>query len=812
MRVADLRKGALALLSIGLAALLLLDAPPASAGLGEDRWLNIDGLSTAIRPNPRGASLGVGKVKVKAINQADRDLVGPLRIVITRANREVLNADGYTAGGDPFFLVSESEDFVLASGDQSPAVRVEFKRLPPRALWSFWKRGQLLPRFEAVAEYRPPFTLQLLHAADMDGATGALDNVKGFSAVLEALRSELPEHSLTLSSGDNYIPGPRFAAAADDSLAGLLGIPGEGRGDMGFLNAMGFQASAAGNHEFDAGTGSFAGIIDLDDDGQGNVYPGAQFPYLSTNIDWAADSATSPLTVADGLPAELIPNSVAGSTVISVGGELIGVVGASTPSLPSITSIDPAIVGPVDRESVPALASAIQSTVDALTARGIDKIVLLAHMQQIAVEIQLATLLEDVDVIVAGGSNTLLADSDDVLRGGDERALDCVPAEIQSVYGAECSYPITLASPKGEPVLVVNTDGDYTYVGRLVAGFDGRGVLVEETLDPLVNGAYATDENGVSRLGGPEPDPTVAAIADALTAVLVARDGNILGQTAVYLDGRRSQVRTQETNMGNLSADANLWVAGLYDPDTVISIKNGGGIRDDIGYFVYPPGSTDPADLEFFPPAANQAAGKAEGDISQFDIQGTLRFNNNLTLLTVTAAELQAIVEHGVAATAPGATPGQFPQVAGLRFSFDPTRAPNARVRNLAVVDGAGNVLDVVVRDGVLEGDPARSFRLVTLGFLANGGDDYPFPATNRVDLDAPGLLADELGSVASAPGRDASFASPGTEQDALSEYLQEFFDPVLASGNAAYPEAEVPAADDLRIQNLFERADTVLP
>lgn len=83
MRVADLRKGALALLSIGLAALLLLDAPPASAGLGEDRWLNIGGLSTAIRPNPRG----VGRVKLEAINQADRDRVGPLRTVVTRANR-----------------------------------------------------------------------------------------------------------------------------------------------------------------------------------------------------------------------------------------------------------------------------------------------------------------------------------------------------------------------------------------------------------------------------------------------------------------------------------------------------------------------------------------------------------------------------------------------------------------------------------------------------------------------------------------------------------------------------------------------------
>jgi len=45
--------------------------------------------------------------------------------------------------------------------------------------------------------------------------------------------------------------------------------------------------------------------------------------------------------------------------------------------------------------------------------------VLLAHMQTISVERQLASSLDGVDIIVAGGSNTLPSDSNGVLRTGD---------------------------------------------------------------------------------------------------------------------------------------------------------------------------------------------------------------------------------------------------------------------------------------------------------------------------------------------------------------------------------------------------------
>ena len=132
------------------------------------------------------------------------------------------------------------------------------------------------------------FTLQLLHVSDMDGSTEALTNVENFSAILDGFRRQFPNNTLVLSSGDNYVPGPRYFAAGDDANEETLGVPGNGRGDIALLNAMGFQASGLGNHELDRGTGAFAAAIGFEDNGRG-TYPGAMFPYLASNLTFAGD-------------------------------------------------------------------------------------------------------------------------------------------------------------------------------------------------------------------------------------------------------------------------------------------------------------------------------------------------------------------------------------------------------------------------------------------------------------------------------------------------------------------------------------------
>lgn len=614
-------------------------------------------------------------------------------------------------------------------------------------------------------------TLQLLHAADMEGGIEALENAPRFSSVLNALKAEV-ENTVIIGAGDSYIPGPFFAAGNDRSLREVLGREGSGRADILMLNAMGFMAGALGNHEFDAGTGTLASLIAADRD-----YVGAAFPFLSANLDFSADSNLASLVVEPGQEASTIPNSITKSVVITTpSGEKVGVVGITTPLLGSISSPGDVGISPSDPNDIAALAAIVQESVDALTAAGINKIILTGHLQQISLDETLATHLTDVDVIISGGSNTLLADETDRLHPGDT---------------AGRTYPIMTQSATGEPIAIVGTDGNYRYVGRLVVDFDASGVLVAESIDAAVSGAYVTDAQGVTDTGNAEPSARVVEITEAVQNVVIAKDGNTFGQTSVYLNGNRGSVRTEETNIGNLTADANLATARQIDPSVVASVKNGGGIRAAIGVSAYG---------ELLPPPANALVGKAAGQISQIDIENTLRFNNALTLLTLSASALLETLEHAVAASGGGSTPGRFPQIAGMAFSFDTSLPEGSRVQSLVITDAHGHPTDIIAQNGEVVGDANRTFRIVTLNFLAGGGDDYPYP--NFVDTN-PVELSEVMTEAQS--GGQASFAAPGTEQDALAEYLAANF------AETPFDMADVGPENDERIQNLAFRVDSLV-
>ncbi|NES22731.1 MAG: bifunctional metallophosphatase/5'-nucleotidase, partial [Symploca sp. SIO3E6] len=582
--------------------------------------------------------------------------------------------------------------------------------------------------------------------------------------------------------------------------------------DIEILNQFGIQASTVGNHDFDLGSKEVRDIIQ-----PSGAYRGTLFPYLSANLDFSTEPNLSDRVTANGQEASTIPpGSVAATAVITVNGEPIGIVGATTPLLPSISGSDNITVLPENATDYDALAAKIQAGVDELTATGINKVILLAHMQQLNIERdELAPRLQDVDIIVAGGSHTLLSDPSDHLRAGDTSG------------GV---YPILKTDGDGNPIVVVNTDANSKYVGRLVIDFDANGMIIPSTIDPQISGAYATDDQGVAALGG-TPDPEIVEIVDTLGAVIATQDGNVFGNTEVFLRGDRTFIRTEETNLGDLTSDADLAYAKTVDATTVISLKNGGSIRSNIGVISAGKGSTDPSDFELLPPAANPAAGKEEGEVSQLDITNSLRFNNGLTLFTLTAEQLLQTIEHGVAGTGPGATPGQFPQVGGLKFSFDATRRVNERVLSLVIVDNQDKLIDVVVQNGQLVGEPSRTFRAVTVNYLANGGDGYPYPSFlsanpalfDRVDffgepdLNQNGVLDPEEdlnqngvrdGAIAETFPGIADFASFGSEQDSLAEYFHLAF-PTAAS---AFNQADTEPALDERIQNLAVRQDTVIP
>ena len=632
--------------------------------------------------------------------------------------------------------------------------------------------SSLILSYPAFSQDTPAgFRLQLLHAADLEGGVEALDNAPRFSSVLNALKAEV-ENTVIIGAGDTYIPGAFFAAGNDPSLRDVLGREGSGRADILMLNAMGFMASALGNHEFDLGTGALASLIA--DDGRG--YVGAAFPFLSANLDFSLDTNLAPLVVDAGQEAMAITNSISKSTVITTpSGEKIGVVGATTPWLPKISIPGDVRVSPENRDDIPALAAIIQESIDVLKSSGVKVIILTGHLQRFAIDEALATQLRGVDIIISGGSNTLLADNTDRLRDGDT---------------ADGDYPILSTSAADEPVAIVSTDGNYKYVGRLVVDFDEAGVLIPESIDAEVSGAFATDEAGVADTGDAAPAPKVVAITEAIRNVVLAKDGVTFGSTSVYLEGRRGAVRTEETNLGNLTADANLDAARRVDPSVVASLKNGGGMRASIGVTV---------GVQRLPPPANPLVGKAVGEVSQLDIENTLRFNSGLSLLTLTAAQLLEVVEHAVAEAQPGVSTGQFPQVGGLAFSYDMSQPAGKRVGSLVITDSDGNPTDIVAQNGEVAGDRDRSFRIVTRDFLADGGDDYPFP--NYPDIDRIDLL-DVMTEEQS--GGSADFAVPGTEQDALAEYLAANF------SETPYSIPDVDAESDTRIQNLALREDSL--
>ena len=94
-----------------------------------------------------------------------------------------------------------------------------------------------------------------------------------------------------------------------------------------------------------------------------------------------------------------------------------------------------------------------------------------------------------------------------------------------------------------------------------------------------------------------------------------------------------------------------------------VSLKNGGGIRDRVGLELQPPGTVDSKDVVFLPAAANPDSGTEEGEISQYDVETVLRFNNGLAIIPLTARQLSGIVEHTVGFDGVGeVTVGRFPQ------------------------------------------------------------------------------------------------------------------------------------------------------
>ncbi|MGD1916382.1 MAG: bifunctional metallophosphatase/5'-nucleotidase, partial [Phycisphaerales bacterium] len=311
------------------------------------------------------------------------------------------------------------------------------------------------------------FYLHVLHHNDaesqlLNAGAGALEDFGGvdrFATVVANLRAEaqvfpagFDSGSVLITSGDNFLAGPEFSASLD------AGVPFF---DTIALDLIGYDAFAIGNHEFDFGPDVLEDFI--------AGFTTNPAPFVSANLDFSGEA---------GLQALVDSGRIASSTVIdvatSMGGTVqVGIVGATTTSLPFISSPRGVVVSDI--------LPAVQAEVDALTADGVDIILLTSHLQGVTTERDLIGSLRNVDAVIGGGGDELLANPDDLLIPGDEPAV---------VLG-ESGYPLTRTDADGATVPVVTTAGAYKYVGRLILGFDTEGNLVE-----------VLDESGPVRVSG----------------------------------------------------------------------------------------------------------------------------------------------------------------------------------------------------------------------------------------------------------------------------------------------------------------------
>ncbi|MGD2146044.1 MAG: 5'-nucleotidase C-terminal domain-containing protein, partial [Anaerolineae bacterium] len=490
----------------------------------------------------------------------------------------------------------------------------------------------ILPMFRTNYSPAPATTITILHTNDTHAH---LEPFQPFGEVLQGgVARRYTAIQQVKAEGGNVI-----LVDAGDAFQGTLYFNvWQGEEEAYFMNALGYQAMAVGNHEFDSGPAALGDFIEL-----------ADFPVLSANIDASAEPTLAGLIEA--------------YTVLDVGGEQVGVFGLTTEETDILSSPGPNVVF---NDTV----ATAQATVDELEGMGINKIVALTHLGY-GPDQALAAAVDGIDVIVGGHSHTLLG----------------------SMEGAAGPYPTVVTSPAGDKVLIVSAQDWGRYLGRIDVGFTADGTVQSYSGEPIF-----LDESIAE-------DPTIVADVATFAEPIEDLKNTVIGESAVLLEGTRALVRSQETNLGNLICDAMLWATA--GEGTQICIQNGGGIRASI------------------PP----------GEVTMGQVLEVLPFGNQIATFGLTGADVWAALENGVSQWESGA--GRFPQVAGLKYVFDPSLPAGSRIVSV----------DVKQADGTYEPlDLEEVYKLTSNNYMRNGGDGYSMFAENAIDpYDAGAVLADAV-------------------------------------------------------------------
>ena len=295
---------------------------------------------------------------------------------------------------------------------------------------------------------------------------------------------------------------------------------------------------------------------------------------------------------ADGAPAV----GCADLQLFDIAGYKIGFLGILTPDTATLSSPGNAI-------SFAAPAATAATAVKRLKEMGADLVVALTHLN-IADDQQLVAGVEGVDL---------------VLGGHDHEAITFYEGDT----------------------LIAKSASDLHFLAAIDLRIGRAMVKDKEVVVWSPSWRYLAT-------AGVTPEPAIETVVARWNTALDQELAVPVGVTRVELDTRRASVRTEETNFGDLVADAMRNATGAE-----VGLANGGGIRGDR---LYPAGT----------------------ELTRKDILTELPFGNTVVVAQITGADLLAALENGVSAVADKA--GRFPQVSGMSFVYDPALPPGSRI------------------------------------------------------------------------------------------------------------------------------------
>lgn len=506
--------------------------------------------------------------------------------------------------------------------------------------------------------------LNLLGINDFHGRINT--NTVKFAGTVEQLADEGGEdHTLLVGAGD-LIGASEFASAI-----------AEDQPTIDVMNALGLDASAVGNHEFDKGW------ADLRDRVIGpESSPNALWDYLGANV------------YAKGTTDPVLPEYAQ----FEVDGVTVGVVGAVTQETASLVS--PAGISDIDfgnpTQAVNRVAGELS---DGNPANG------------------------EADVIVASfhagarqgvGSNY----ADEVAKGGEFADMATLDPAVDAIFNGHTHQVYAWDAPvPGDPTRTrpILQTGEYgSNVGQVkltvdratgeVRSYSVRNVARTTLSDsdlvasyPRVGDVKQIVDQALANAAKVGNVP-VGKITGDITRAFVGGSYGPNGYTATR--GSGTEDRSAESTMGGLVGNAlrDGLPADMGTPD--LGLVNPGGLRDDLIY------------------AGNTASNpeNTDGVVTYAEANAVLPFVNNVSLVDLTGAQLKQVLEEQWQRAAPG---GPAPSRPYLQLGLSD---------NVEVTADASRPVDSRITSVLIDGeplDPAATYTVSTFSFLAAGGDNF---------------------------------------------------------------------------------------